>query len=147
MKYPDFQEFIQADENLIKRYVELIKDDGPDKFFEILASENSNKIGALPLAPVSKNCYLQFFAGCEAYGFFERLSENVKKPLADYSCIYWRMQRDKLLREHINKKTFAVFLSNKCGQEFMVLHYEGRAKIARFNEKYDMLKEVFFNEN
>lgn len=145
-KYPGIKEFVQADQALISRYADLIKHDGPEEFFQILALEDSIEPKKDSDASVEeKGCYPAYFVDCKAYEFFKRLQENItKNPLAAYSCIYWRMQGDKLLHHHVGKKNFSTFLANHFDTEPMTLHHEERAKKADFQESYNLIEEIVY---
>lgn len=60
-----------------------------------------------------ENKYPRIFTSQKAFNFFDRLKEefgNSKKALADYSFIYYRMKKDRLIFDDIKQTEFVYFL-------------------------------------
>lgn len=60
------------------------------------------------------NPHKRIFANDFAYNCFEQLRKIVKNDLADYSFIYRKMIKDKLIFESVGESEFRYFLDKNC---------------------------------
>ncbi|MCM8568898.1 hypothetical protein NE848_05885 [Gramella jeungdoensis] len=145
-RFPALNGFIRANHEMIDKYIRIMTYYPPYKFFEAINDYDLHTEEDPKAEHTLNKYYPQIFQNPDAFGFFQRLQENIETPQADYSCILYRMQKDKRIRENISKKYFAVFLNENFEVEYYRLLSDTRNKKAKFNKTYDLIEEVYFNQ-